>query len=137
MARGADVVVVTVRQAARALDLSPSTVRRDVQRGCGGILRPGESGRGRGALLDLDAYRAWRAREHDPNVLELVADVLARTVREDGGNTRALRMHAAYIAVAVFVRAHQALTRREPTELPAKLRSACAVFVSSIDEVTK
>jgi hypothetical protein len=51
---------VTTATAARAFGKSPATIRRWILQGAP-CARRGESGRGRGALLDLEQVRAWRA----------------------------------------------------------------------------
>jgi hypothetical protein len=126
---------VTVAHAARAIGVAASTVRRDVQRGCGGIVRPGEPGRGKGALLDLEAYRRWRdgrCDHDDDSTLDQLATVLARVVREHGGQSRALRRHAEYIAIAAYIRMAQAITRLDVDAIPEELRVACAVLAESL-----
>jgi hypothetical protein len=64
---------IPLRQAARALGLSVETVRRDVRRGCP-TARLGGPGRNRGTLLDLNAYRRWRAAKRSTEAPEVSPD---------------------------------------------------------------
>src|SRR4051794_9255673 len=50
---------VRIAVAARQLGKSPETLRRWVRSGCP-VAAPGGPGRGKGALLDVAAVRAWR-----------------------------------------------------------------------------
>jgi hypothetical protein len=81
---------VTAAQAAAHFNVSADTVRRWVRLGCPTI-RPGEVGRTRGALLDIDAVARWRARragiDSTPNhLMERIETALLDTLRRDGGN---------------------------------------------------
>jgi hypothetical protein len=78
--------------------LSRGTVQRDCRRGGHWLARPGEVGRGRGALIDLEAYRRWRAGESDDDrALRLAAELVLRTWKTHGGLTANLRRHAALV----------------------------------------
>jgi hypothetical protein len=50
---------VTIAKAAREMDVDPSTVQHWLRRGAPTV-RPGAVGRGRGALVDIEALRRWR-----------------------------------------------------------------------------
>lgn len=50
---------VSVREAARHFGIDPSTIRREIQRGCPVLCR-GSRGPGRGARLDVNAVEQWR-----------------------------------------------------------------------------
>jgi Helix-turn-helix domain len=80
----------TVAEAAARFNVSPDTVRRWVRLGCPAI-RPGEVGRTRGAVLDLDAVARWRASragvDSIPNdLMERIETALLDVLRRDGGN---------------------------------------------------
>jgi hypothetical protein len=129
---------VTVRTAARRLGLSRRTVQADVQAGCGGIVRMGTPGRGRGTLLNLAEYRAWRQRragvadiEHErARAWALVNEAALRTWRADGGVTRQNRQRAAELLVRLLARLHPALVGGE-LEPPEQMRSLLRVLRES------
>lgn len=82
-------MTATVKQAAAHFRVSQETVRRWIRKGCP-CESPGEVGRGRGALLDLDAVSSWRASKlgissiaGDP--MQKVAMALLDVLRRDGG----------------------------------------------------
>jgi len=50
--------VMSINKAARALNKTPSTIRRWVQKGCP-CISPSETGRGKGAILNLDDVITW------------------------------------------------------------------------------
>ena len=52
---------MSVREVASFFQVDPSTVRRDIQRGCP-VLSRGSRGPGRGARLDLHDVKQWRGR---------------------------------------------------------------------------
>src|SRR5690606_34370728 len=117
----ATVATVTVLQAARALGLSRATVQRDVRSGCHGIVRPGEPGRGRGALLDLDAYRRWRSGQaDDERVLRVAAQTALRTWQSYGSPNARMRGHSAALLALYVSSFYRALTGRDLVELPAE-----------------
>lgn len=129
-----DAAEVSAATAARELGLSIATVQRDVRRGCAGIVRPGEPGRGRGALLDLEAYRAWRLGEqsHD-RVVQLAGETALRVYREYGGATATLRRHAALL-LAIYVEQYCAALSGSAdlsAQINAKIRTLLNVFVES------
>lgn len=72
--------VVPIPDAARALGISPATLRRWIRRGCPVAVR-GRRGRGLAALVDPVAVRAWRlAGEREATLMALASslpDVLA------------------------------------------------------------
>jgi hypothetical protein len=125
-------MAVTVHEAALACGLSRATIQRDVRLGCAGIVRPGEPGRGRGALLDLDEYRRWRdGRTDDDRVMRIAAEVALRTYQLHGGLTATMRRHSAYVLALYVQRLCAHLTGREPDELPAELLTLLNVSVQS------
>lgn len=68
---------VGIVDAARALGISERALRRDIAAGAP-VLRRGSRGRGRAALLDVDAIAAWRrsrAPRSDDRLLVLAAEV--------------------------------------------------------------
>src|SRR5688572_12690696 len=97
---------VTLAQAASELGVSRATLQRDVRRGCPSIVRPGEVGRGNGALPDLEEYRRWRAGStgiDQSALLTAVVDVATRTLRVHGGPIAKQRAHAAFV-LTMFAR---------------------------------
>jgi len=77
--------VVPIPDAARALGISPATLRRWIRRGCPVAVR-GRRGRGLAALVDPVAVRAWRlAGEREATLMALASalpDVLAQSVAD-------------------------------------------------------
>lgn len=60
-------------EAARALGISPGTLRRWVAQGAP-VAQRGRRGRGRAHLIDPDAVRRWRsASDHDARLIEFAA----------------------------------------------------------------
>lgn len=51
--------LLTINEAAAALETRPGTVRRWIREGCP-VARPGRRGRGHAAKVSLPAVRAWR-----------------------------------------------------------------------------
>jgi hypothetical protein len=128
---------VTIRDAARALGVSAPTVRRWLRDGAP-VLRRGGRGRGRVALLDVDALAAWRRMRdggtaHDALVVlaaeipELVADAMHEAfVLVDGPHKRACAgalAGAGYLAIVALLDRMRRDDQRVPevTTLPAKI----------------
>lgn len=118
----------TIRETARALGLTARAVQLDVAAGCPGIVRPGGPGRGRGALLDLAEYRAWRARragaDPDPTrererAWALLNEAALRVFQSHGGVTRQNRQRSAELLVRLLLRVQPALVAdvAEPDQL--------------------
>jgi len=133
----------TVAQAARELRLSTRQVQADVAAGCDGIVRPGAPGRGRGALLDLAAYREWRARRAGAGELDvdqererafaLFVEAAFRVFQDHGGVTRQNRGRSAALLVRLLDRVYPALTGRDLCEPPEEMRTLLRVFVESTE----
>ena len=69
---------VGIKAAAAALNVQPDTVRGWIRRGAP-VVQPGANGPGRGALVDLEAVRRWRARAADDAPLVAIdAGLIAR-----------------------------------------------------------
>lgn len=130
----------TVRQTARLLGLSVRTVQADVRAGCGGIVRPGGPGRGNGALIDVPAYRNWRAQrvgggfdldvERDRG-FSLLCEVALRIYQESGGVTRNGQAKTAELLLRLLTRFAPAYLQRDlddVDELPEEMRTMLRVF---------
>ena len=123
--------VVTVAAAARRLGLCRRTVQLDVAGGCDGIVRPGSSGPGRGALLDLAAFRDWRARragaDPDPSrererAWALLCEAALRVFQDHGGVTRQHRRRSAELMLALLLRVRPALIGDRSESVPEQMR---------------
>lgn len=81
-------MTATVKQAAEHFRVSVETIRRWIREGCP-CESVGEVGRGRGALLDLDAVASWRASRLGISIvgdpMERIAMALLDVLRRDGG----------------------------------------------------
>lgn len=128
----------TVTVAARRLGVSRRTVQADVAAGCSGIVRPGGPGRGRGALLNLAEYRAWRARragaDPDPTrererAWALLNEAALRIFQEHGGVTRQNRQRSAELLVRLLLRVQPALVADDAE--PEQLRTLLHVLAES------
>lgn len=136
---------VTVAEAARALRKSPATVRRYVQAGAP-CVSPGEVGRGKGALIDIDALQQWLANRAAPGLassaqsiqLEQIAESLWRVLRNDRAAEKLAlsERQAAGLLLLAYERLAKDLTR-EPVdieELPARMNQLCAIWVGCADK---
>ena len=81
---------VTISEAAKALGVTASTVRRWIQHGAPTEC-PGKEGRGHGALVNLQALSLWRASRLGVSVpqpavvMEKVKTALLDVLKRDGG----------------------------------------------------
>src|SRR3990172_4874448 len=128
---------ITLREAAQTLRKSESTVRRWVQRGCP-CVRPGEVGRGKGAIVNLNDVITWRGgggvfQASDDERLEFLAGVLMDVLRRDAihepiGITAS---EMAGMLVLIYERYHKNLTH-EPIyrqQLPPEIAQLLAIYV--------
>jgi|SRR3989304_1052008 len=128
---------ISITKAARALNRTPSTLRRWVQKGCP-CVRPGEVGRGKGSLLNLNDVIAWRGggqvqKEGDAERLGFIADVLMDSLRRDKIHERIgiTSKQTAGLLALVYERYHKNLIK-EPVErdkLPEQITQLLAIFV--------
>lgn len=129
--------VLTINRAARELGKSASTVRRWVQRGCP-CVRPGEVGRGKGAILNLQDVITWRGgggvfQASDDERLEFLAGVLMDVLRRDEIHERIgiTASEMAGMLVLIYERYHKNLTH-EPVDrqkLPPEIAQLLAIYV--------
>jgi hypothetical protein len=69
---------VSINAAAAELRVQPDTVRVWIRRGAP-VVQPGANGPGRGALVDIEKLRRWRARTaDDAPLVAFDADLIAR-----------------------------------------------------------
>lgn len=119
-------------EAARALKVSESTVRRWVRDGAPSA-RPGKPGRGNGALLDLGDLARWRARVEAPSHTEYLAKLAAALLnfyRHDSGLDAPAhvtlgidpRRTAAFLVLAWQYSARQ-ITGSEVTTTPPEIQA--------------
>jgi len=129
--------VLSINQAAKKLKKTPSTVRRWVAKGCP-CVRPGEVGRGKGAILNIPDVIAWRGggqvqKEGDAERLGFIADVLMDSLRRDKIHERIgiTSKQTAGLLALVYERYHKNLIK-EPVErdkLPEQITQLLAIFV--------
>jgi len=114
---------VPLRTAARELGVSASTVRRWIQHGAP-CVHPGESGRGKGALVRVGDLRRWRVGFVDEGrTLERIAETMLDAHLREFMNGKpawvALDVRewkAAFVLVNAYCRAHAKLTGTWPDE---------------------
>jgi hypothetical protein len=137
---------ITVREAALEFGVDPSTVRRWITGENGPpCARPGQPGRGRGALVNLEDLRRWRAQRAGIVVASAGVDLdgvarglLAAFKRGNAGETDpiwrqlgdksnrgALILSEAYTSIA------REVTGREPETVPPEIETLrkCAVLL--------
>ena len=128
---------ISINKAAKMLGKTPSTVRRWVQKGCP-CVRPGETGRGKGAILSLDDVMAWRGGGHvmasDDERLQFIATVLMDCIKRDEVHLRVdvTQREMAALLVLVFQRYWLNLTHRaidELQDLPEEIKQLLAIYV--------
>ena len=128
---------ISITKAARALNRTPSTLRRWVQKGCP-CVRPGEVGRGKGAILNLQDVITWRGgggvfQASDDERLEFLAGVLMDVLRRDEIHER-IGIEASEMAgmlVLIYERYHKNLTH-EPVDrqqLPPEIAQLLAIYI--------
>lgn len=138
--------VVSLTEAARQLEVHPSTLRRWTSDEDCPCESAGEPGRGKGAKYIVENVRRWRARKHGVELrseldLELLAEgLLAAHRRGNRGETRPLHeelgipsARAAVLYAEAYVSIVRTLTGREPIGYPPAIETlhACAVLLRS------
>lgn len=117
---------VSLREAARALDVDVSTLRRWIQRGAPTVNGPGEVGRGNGSEVDPEAVRRWKDGTPATLDLEALAVALWDVLRRDQADalTGITERQCAGVLVLVFDRMFMNLTHQAPdlATLPARVR---------------
>jgi hypothetical protein len=111
---------LSLAQAARELNLAVSTLRRWVRRGAP-TLQPGQVGRNKGAIVDVNALRRWRAgiTAHEFPGAVFTREDLARGLW------------------SAFVRAPEGLVSPAWQELRLSRLQAAALFVETFREVIR
>ena len=115
---------VSLSAAARELGISESTARRDVRSGAP-VVRTGGAGRGHGAMVDLDKYRAWHASNQAveapaSEVSERIAETLLELHRQGLHRLAELRDD---VAAALFLAIHERFVRRHSAPLVTSQRA--------------
>ena len=130
---------ITINKAAVELGKSASTVRKWIQRGCP-CIRPGEVGRNKGAILNLNDVITWRGggqvqKQSDDELLEFIANVLMDSWRRDKIHHRLgidiTERQLAGVLALVYERYYKNLVR-EPVErdtLPEQITQLLAIWV--------
>jgi hypothetical protein len=131
---------VSITQAAKALNVHPSTLRRWIARDCP-CLHLGAVGRGKGSLVDLEDVQRWRLKGLSPDVMKRAdEDVLALIARSFSDALKRDRAHhraeihearAAGFLALVFERCWLNVTQRGRDEivLPPEIKQLCAIWV--------
>ncbi|MBX3333935.1 MAG: hypothetical protein KF876_07410 [Nitrospira sp.] len=122
----------SLKEAAEALGIDVSTLRRDIAAGCP-VVWLGSVGRGKGSRVDLEAVRRWRAGARG-EVLPVLENALM-AVFQDGVHER-VKMHpgaVAYLLLKIYERAYEQ-ERSEPlVDLPVEMRRLCAICLEWIE----
>lgn len=127
---------VPINKAARELKKSPSTIRRWIQRGCP-CVSPGEVGRNKGAVLNLDDVMRWRgggvAPANNDELLSRLAVALLDTIRRDEAyiSVGISERETAEILVLVYQRYYRNLTLEQVdiNTLPPEMKHLCAILL--------
>lgn len=108
---------VSVGEAAAHFGVSTETVRRWVRIGAP-CVRPGERGRGRGTLLNVDDISRWRAARrglpiHDPpgDVMQRIERAMIDVLRRDGGDGQPIHVSLGVSQVHAVAILTEALNR--------------------------
>jgi hypothetical protein len=132
-------------EAARALKVDPSTLRRWVAAGCP-CLEEGTVGRNHGAILDLDVVSRWRAERHDAvsvqrqnaDLLAIIASALIDSLKRDGAHKRVdiTEGQASGLLALAYKRIWQNLTRQPVDEFvsPPEIAHLCAIWLQYTED---
>ena len=126
---------ISIDEAAKALNRTPSTVRRWIRNGCPTV-RLGETGR-EGSLVMLDDVQRWRAGLSgvgDDNELQQIADSLLDTIKRDEVYERAgiSERQAAIVLLLAFQRYFRNTKHRQIEKedvLPDAIEQICTIAV--------
>lgn len=123
---------ISLKEAAKVLEIDISTLRRDIAAGCP-VVELGSVGRGKGSRVDVDAVRRWRAGVRG-EVLPVLENALM-AVFQDGVHKR-VKMPpgaVAYLLLKIYERAYEH-ERSEPlVDLPVEMRRLCAICLEWIE----
>lgn len=122
---------VTVQQAAQALSLSVRQVQRDLEAGCP-CLTEGSVG-GKGARLDLDAYRQWRAARRG-DALAVLEDLVYECALDDiAERARITRPQLYFVLLMLYERAHERLRHEPVLDPPERMRRLGRIVLHSLE----
>mgnify|MGYP001175494123 FL=1 len=139
---------IPLAQAARALKIHRTTLRRWIAAGCP-VVELGEVGRGRGSLVDLAAVRRWKSAQaggdavtrDDERVLGLIAESFVDCLKRDGFHHRAqiAEGQAAGFLFLVFERVWMNVTRRSRDEiaLPEQMKRLRSIYVGWAEDQSR
>lgn len=122
---------VPLSEAARALGISPSQLRREIAAGAP-VARPGRRGPGGAALVVIADVERWRSRQSNVDtIMRDIGEVLVDVFRRDGGlgepAHRSLAItdaRAAALLLAVYERTARRFTGCDARQLPPALMQA-------------
>lgn len=127
-------------EAAKALGIHRTTLRRMIAAGCPTV-KPGDVGRGRGAILDLAEVERWRARKtnaalvtrDDERMLGLIAESFLDVLKRDRAflDVGIAEGQAAGFLFLVFERVWMNVTRRSRDEivLPPQMKHQRSIWL--------
>lgn len=125
---------MSLKEAARKLRIDVSTLRRDIATGCP-VLELGSVGRGKGARVDLDAVRRWRASKRG-DALALFEAAMEKFLLSGLLDVPGLRPAQAVVVVVRMYRAlYEYVTGMEVTKhtMPAQMKRLCAIGIQYSD----
>lgn len=134
--------IMGIRQAAFALRVHPATVRSWIAEGCP-CVSVGEVGPGRGATVDLESVRAWRAARLVPGLqsreqadaLMIVETALLDSLKRDDLARRVSisPTQAIHLVLLIYERAYRNIKESALTvdALSAQMKCLNAIYIES------
>lgn len=121
-----------LQEAAKVLGIDVSTLQRNIKQGCP-VLSLGSVGRGKGARVDVEAVRKWRASARG-EILPFIENVIVSVFR-DGVHER-LKIHpggVAYLLIKLYEAAHERVRDEPLVELPMEMRRLCGICLDWLE----
>ncbi|MDF0673242.1 MAG: hypothetical protein P0120_02710 [Nitrospira sp.] len=125
-------VGVSLKEAARAIGINVSTLRRDIIAGCPTV-ELGEVGRGRGSRVDLEEVRRWRARKRGDalavlefSLIQVFKSGLSEKIKLEPGKL-------AYILLKTYEQAHEHVNNEPLIDLPMEMMQLCAIILDWLE----
>lgn len=123
---------ISLKEAADALGIDVSTLRRDIAAGCP-VVDLGAVGRGNGSRVDVEAVRRWRAGTRG-EILPLLEHALVEVFRDGVHERLKIAPGAlAFILIKTYERVHEFATQQPLVGLPLEMRRLCAICLDWLE----